>query len=70
MKQRPIGFGGKPIPFGMLYGDYTPEQIDSMINAPDFEEKCKHAQDNEENMMNLILNAPGTDSEVPPALPE
>ena len=54
----------------MLYGDYTPEQIDSMINAPDFEEKCKHAQDNEENMMNLILNDPGTDSEVPPALPE
>jgi hypothetical protein len=53
-KQRPIGFNDKPIPHGMLYSDYTTEQIEAACNAPDFEEKCKHAQDNAERMMELM----------------
>jgi hypothetical protein len=38
----------------MLYSDYTTEQIEAACNAPDFEEKCKHAQDNAERMMELM----------------
>jgi hypothetical protein len=53
-KPRPIGFNNKPIPNGMLYSDYTTEQIEAACNAPDFEEKCKHAQDNAERMMELM----------------
>ena len=53
-KQRPIGFNDKPIPHGMLYSDYTTEQIEAAFNAPDFEEKRKHAQDNAERMMEFI----------------
>jgi hypothetical protein len=53
-KPRPIGFNNKPIPNGMLYSDYTPEQVEAACNAPDFEEKCKHAQENAERMMELM----------------
>jgi hypothetical protein len=38
----------------MLYSDYTPEQVEAACNAPDFEEKCKHAQENAERMMELM----------------
>ncbi|MGD0771720.1 MAG: hypothetical protein ABSC05_02745 [Candidatus Solibacter sp.] len=55
MKQRPIGLNDKPIPQGMLYSDYTPEQIEVACNAPDFEEKCKHAQDNADRMLELMM---------------
>ena len=55
MKQRPIGLNGNPIPHGMLYSDYTPEQIEAACNAPDFEEKCKHAQENADKMLALMM---------------
>jgi hypothetical protein len=55
MKQRPIGFNGKPIPHGKLYSDYTPEQIEAACDSPDFDEKCKHAQENMDKMAELML---------------
>jgi len=54
-KPRPIGFNNKPIPNGMLYSDYTPEQVEAACNAPDFEEKCKHAQENSDKMLSLMM---------------
>ena len=54
MTQRPIGFNGKPIHHGMLYSDYTPEQIEAACNAHDFEEKCAHAQENMDKMGELM----------------
>jgi hypothetical protein len=44
-KQRPIGWEGKPIPKGMLYSDYTPEQIEAAVTHPEFESRCKRAQE-------------------------
>ena len=55
MKQRPIGFNGKPIPHGMLYSDYTQDQIEAACNAHDFEEQCAHAQENMDKIGELML---------------
>ena len=52
---RPKGFNNKPIRRGMLYSDYTPQQIEKAITAPDFKEKCDRAERNMANAVDLML---------------
>jgi hypothetical protein len=52
---RPIGFNGKPIRKGLLYSDYTPQQIEKMVGSPNFEEKCTKAKEYMDKALELML---------------
>lgn len=54
---RPTGFNGKPIRKGLLYSDYTKEQIEKIIDAPDFDEKYEKAKENMGKAVNLMMKA-------------